>query len=87
MVFGNTAPYIAQLRLPFQMDEDVAVSKNFFFGSEKRKLELRGSAFNVANRHLFGSLVSNVSSSTFGTFTSPQSNQPRSVELSLRVSF
>jgi hypothetical protein len=87
MVYGNTPAYIAQLRLPFQLDEDVAVSKNIFLGSEKRKLELRGSAFNVANRHLFGSLVSNVSSSTFGTFTSPQSNQPRSVEMSLRLSF
>jgi hypothetical protein len=78
---------IAQLRQPNQLNEDVALSKTWNLGSEKRTLEFRGSAFNVANRHLLGSLSTNVSSATFGQFTNPQTNTPRNIEFSLRAQF
>jgi hypothetical protein len=65
------------------MDEDVALSKLFKI-TEKKSLEFRGSAFNVANRHLLGGLTTGITSSTFGQFTNPQSNQPRNIEGSLR---
>jgi hypothetical protein len=59
-----------------------------FSFSEKRNLEFRASAFNVANRHLLGTFSStSITSSTFGQFTNPQSNQPRNVEGSLRFRF
>jgi hypothetical protein len=86
-VYGNTPPVIAQLRQPNQLNEDVALSKTWNLGSEKRTLEFRGSAFNVANRHLLGSLSTNVSSATFGQFTNPQTNTPRNIEFSLRAQF
>ena len=71
------------LRNAWQLDEDVALSKDFRLG-EKRSMEFRGSAFNIANRHLLGGINSTVGNSAFGQFTNPQSNLPRNVEFSLR---
>jgi hypothetical protein len=68
------------------LSEDVALSKNFKF-SEKKVLEFRASAFNIANRHLLGSVTTSITSSSFGQFTAPQSNQPRNIEGSLRFRF
>ena len=57
-VFGNVPAVIPSLRQPIQLSEDVAISKDFPVGhSEKRSFEFRGSAFNVANRHLLGGLT------------------------------
>ena len=65
-----------------------AVSKNFVFGqSEKNIIEFRASAFNVGNRHLLGGLNTAINNSNFGTFSNPQSNLPRNLQFSLRVSF
>ena len=86
-VYGNTPVVIAQLRQPNQLNEDVAMSKVWNLGSEKRTMEFRGSAFNVANRHLLGGLQTNISSATFGQFTNPQTNTPRNIEFSLRLAF
>ncbi len=86
-IYGNTPAVIAQLRQPIQLNEDVALSKVWNLGSERRTIEFRGSAFNVANRHLLGSLSTNVSAATFGRFTNPQTNVPRNIEFSLRVQF
>jgi hypothetical protein len=85
-VFGTTGAIIPGLRNPIQMDEDVALSKIFKAG-EKRSFEFRGSAFNLANRHLLGSLGTSITASTFGQFTNPQANLPRNVEFSLRFKF
>jgi hypothetical protein len=85
-VYGNLGAVVPGLRSPLQLDEDVAISKSYKF-TERRILEFRASAFNVANRHLLGSPTTSITSSTFGQFTSPQSNQPRNVEGSLRFRF
>jgi len=88
MVYGNLPAVLAHLRQPSQLNEDVAVSKSFRFGhQEVRRLEFRASAFNVANRHLLGGITTGATSATFGRITSPQSNQPRNVEASLRFTF
>ena len=87
MVYGNLSSTIAQLRQPMQLNEDLAMSKTFNLGAEKRSLELRGSAFNLANRHLLGSLSTGLTGTTFGQFTNPQTNQPRNIEFSLRFSY
>jgi hypothetical protein len=47
-------------------------------------MEFRGSAFNIANRHLLGGINTTVGNSAFGRFTNPQANLPRNVEFSLR---
>jgi hypothetical protein len=86
-VFGNVGAVIPSLRQPFQLNEDVSVSKIFNLFSEKRTLEFRGSAFNIANRHLLGGLNTTVTNSSFGRFTNPQSNLPRNIEFSLRLKF
>ena len=86
--FGDLPATISQLRQPNQLSEDLAASKNFNFGhSEKNIIEFRASAFNVANRHLLGGLNTAINNSTFGTFSNPQSNLPRNLQFSLRVSF
>jgi len=70
------------------LNEDLAVSKRFPFGNqEARSVEFRASAFNIANRHLLGGITTGATSATFGRITSPQSNQPRNVEFSLRLTF
>jgi hypothetical protein len=85
--YGDTPAFIPQLRQPIQLNEDVALSKVWSLFSEKRTLEFRGSAFNVANRHLLGSLTTGINTATFGRFTNPQTNNPRNVEFSLRFQF
>lgn len=85
-VFGNLGAVVPGLRNPLQLDEDVALSKVFKF-TERKTLEFRASAFNIANRHLLGSLGTSITASNFGQFTAPQSNQPRNVEGSLRFRF
>jgi TonB dependent receptor len=86
--YGNVPAVIPQLYQPSQLNEDVAASKNFYFGSsEKNIIEFRASAFNVANRHLLGGLNTAINNSNFGTFSNPQSNLPRNLQFSLRVSF
>ena len=88
LTYGNVPGLIPQLRNPNQYDEDVALSKVFPVGhTEKKVFEFRASAFNVANRHLLGSLGTNITASNFGQFTNPQSNSPRNVEFSLRFKF
>jgi hypothetical protein len=86
--YGDVPAVIPQLYQPNQLNEDVALSKNFPFGSSERKnVEFRASAFNVANRHLLGGLNTGINSAAFGTFSNPQSNLPRNLQFSLRLSF
>ena len=86
--YGDVPGSISQIYQPNQLSEDVAASKNVLFGrSEKNIIEFRASAFNVANRHLLGGLNTNITNATFGTFSNPQSNLPRNLQFSVRVSF
>jgi hypothetical protein len=86
--YGDVPAVVPHVYQPSQFNEDVAVSKNFPFGSsERRNVEFRASAFNVANRHLLGGLQTNITNANFGTFSNPQSNLPRNLQFSLRVSF
>jgi hypothetical protein len=54
-------------------------------------VELRGSAFNIANRHTIGgnagAINTNLDSGTFGMITNPQTNNPRSIQLGLKIVF
>ncbi len=83
--YGNTPALIPQLRGPRLLSEDVAVLKNF--GGEKRYLEFRASAFNVANRHRLGGIDQNLDSSTFGRINNPQINSPREIQFGLKFYF
>jgi hypothetical protein len=88
LTYGNVPAVIPNLYQPAQLGEDVAASKSFKFGkSETNSVEFRASAFNVANRHLLGGLNTNINNAAFGMFSNPQSNLPRNLQFSLRVSF
>jgi hypothetical protein len=87
MVYGNMASALPELRQPSQFNEDLAVSKTFFLGTESLPLEFRAAAFNATNRHLLGGLQTNINSPQFGQFSNPQSNLPRSIQFSLRLSY
>jgi hypothetical protein len=73
-VYGNTPRNIAQLRTPWDRSEDVSLLKNFYF-AEQKYVELRGSAFNVGNRHTIGgnagAIHTSLDSGTFGMITNP----------------
>ncbi len=85
-VFGTAGAVVPGLRNPWQMNENVALSRIFKI-TERKTLELRGSASNVANRHWLTSLNTTVTSSAFGTFSNPQAELPRNIEFSLRFQF
>ncbi len=86
-VFGNVGAIVPGLRLPMQLNENVALSKVFKLGSEKKTLEFRASALNVANRHFLTGINSTLTSSAFGTFSNPQAELPRNIEFNLRFKF
>ncbi len=86
--YGDVPAVIPHLYQPNQLSEDVAASKNIPFGkSDKNNIEIRASAFNVANRHLMGGLNTSITAANFGTFSNPQSNLPRNLQFSVRISF
>jgi hypothetical protein len=92
--FGNSGKELPYLRLPALLDEDITLAKSFALLKEGRQLEFKASAFNIANRVLFGGtggnggkgIDLNVEDSKFGYFTS-QANSARQVQLSLRLLF
>jgi hypothetical protein len=72
---------------PRLINMDFALYKDFSV-KERYKIDLRGEAFNLANRPDFANPATNESLSTFGTITSTLVNPlPRNIQLSLRVSF
>lgn len=85
-LYGNTPRNISQLRNPWNLSEDVSLLKNFYF-TEKRFIEFRASAFNIGNRHILGGINTSMESVTFGSITNPQTNNPRSIQLGLKVIF
>lgn len=54
---------------------------------ERMKLEFRGEAFNLANTPQFGGPNTSVNSSNFGVVTPSQNNDPRNVQLALKLLF
>lgn len=63
------------------------VEKNQYLG-EKYQLTFRGEAFNALNNVVFSGPTTSVSSASFGQIASlSQSNTPRNVQVSLRLTF
>jgi hypothetical protein len=85
--FGNASRTIPNVMGPRLINMDVALYKDFVI-KERYKIDLRGEAFNLANRPDFGNPSTNVSLSTFGTISSLLVNPlPRNIQLSMRVTF
>ncbi len=91
---GNAPREIATLRTPFNLNENFALGKKFFFG-EGVQAELRMEFFNVLNREITGgpsdTNVSNnraLTGGNFGYIQGPsQGNTPRQGQAYFRVSF
>ena len=89
--FGNAGYNI--LRQPGRNLSDVALSRRIPLGSEKRNLQFRAEAFNVANHTQFTTIdgaarfdaTGKQISSTFGAYTA--STKPRVISLALRLRF
>ncbi|MDQ2844511.1 MAG: hypothetical protein M3Y72_26380, partial [Acidobacteriota bacterium] len=84
--FGNSPRDIPWLRTPNELNEDVTLGKQFPLFGEGRYLEFKASAFNIGNRVRFGKPDTGVESATFGIVNS-QANNPREVQLNLRLVF
>jgi len=84
--FGNSGLNLPWLRTPALLEEDISLGKDFFLGSEARRLEFKASAFNIANRVQFGGVSMSVDNSNFGKFSS-RANTPREIQFSLRLMF
>ncbi|HJZ97000.1 MAG TPA: TonB-dependent receptor, partial [Candidatus Solibacter sp.] len=65
---------------------DLGLRKNVKL-TEKVKLQLRGDAFNAFNHPRFGGPDANPSDAAFGVVAKAQNNQPRGIELGVRVSY
>lgn len=81
--FGNATRYNPKLRaFPFR-NENVSLSKTFRI-TEALGLDLRGEAFNIFNRTVFGNPNGNLDSNAFGTVNS-QANDPRQMQVALKL--
>jgi hypothetical protein len=83
--FGNMARTVGYLRWRPYYNEDFSIFKNNRIG-ERFNLQLRAEAFNVLNRVVFRKPNTWVPAGEFGR-TFGQSNQPRTLQLQLRLMF
>lgn len=82
--FGNTGRYI-NLRGPANFSESLAILKDTLI-RERFKLQFRAEFSNPLNRVVFGSPDSNLSDTAFGKVLS-QANNPRNIQLGLKLNF
>jgi hypothetical protein len=83
--FGSTPRTLPDVREHGINNWDLSLFKNFAV-TERFTLQLRGEFFNMFNRVQFGAPVGTQGNANFGTINS-QGNQPRNVQLALRLSF
>ena len=85
----GTAPRVLDIRGPWNMNENMSLSKRFFVGKERRiSAELRFSYFNLFNRVVFGgpnTLL--VTDPNFGKVINSQNNTQRQGQAQFQVSF
>lgn len=76
-------PNIRDLR---PVNADFSIFKRFVF-TERLNLEFRAESFNLTNTPWFGAPNLTAGGAAFGTVTPSQANDPRNVQLALRLSF
>ena len=69
-MFGNATKYNPKVRNFWNQDESVSLAKSFRI-SEDVRIDLRGEAFNILNRTIFGAGSTNLNSNTFGSRHQP----------------
>jgi hypothetical protein len=84
----GTSPRVLPLRLPWNLNENISVSKKFFLVGERVRAELRFSYFNVLNRLIFGgpnTLL--LTDPNFGLVINSQANTQRQGQAQFQINF
>jgi hypothetical protein len=87
--FGDEPGYDPELRGQGIINFDLAVVRNFSV-RERYMIQFRAEVFNLANHTRFANPGTVMGTSTFGVITasgSSQQNQPRLIQLALRINF
>jgi hypothetical protein len=86
--FGNVGPAEPDVRSDWTRNIDTELSKNFGFAIRSREVtaQLRFEAFNLFNTAQFGAPNGSVTSTSFGTISS-QANDPRDLQVALKITF
>jgi hypothetical protein len=80
--FGNATRYNPKLRGFWTKNENISVAKSFRV-NESIRADLRGEAFNLFNRTVFGTGSTNLNAGAFGIVTN-QVNDPRQMQVALK---
>lgn len=81
--FGNATRYNPKVRGFWNNNENVSLAKTFSL-RENLRIDLRGEAFNVLNRTVFGTGNNNLNAADFGVVTN-QVNTPRQMQVALKI--
>ncbi len=80
--FGNVTRYNPKVRSFWGLNENISVAKTFHI-TERVRVDVRGEAFNLLNRVIFGTGNNNLDSNAFGQVTT--ANSPRQMQVGLKV--
>ena len=80
---GNATRHNPKARQPWNLNENFSLAKSFRI-TESVRVDLRGEAFNLFNRTIFGTGGSNLNSNDFGVVTN-QVNNPRQMQVALKI--
>ncbi len=83
---GNVSRYLPDVSLPTGKNWDTLIEKGFVF-RERYRLMFRGELLNAFNLVTFAGPTTSVTSTSFGYISLSQTNTPRNVQLSMRVTF
>jgi hypothetical protein len=83
--FGNAPPRNPSVRSPWQLNENVTLSRTLRFG-EGVRLDIRAEGFNLLNRVRWGGPDTGINNQNFGRVTS-QGNTPRQIQLGMKLNF
>jgi hypothetical protein len=81
--FGNATRRNPKVREFPVLNENISVAKSFPFG-EQRRVDFRWEAFNLFNRHRFGTGSTSLDSNTFGVVTGT-SGDARQMQVALKI--
>jgi hypothetical protein len=81
--FGNATRFNPKVRGFWNQSENVSLAKTFNIG-ERLRIDLRGEAFNIFNRVIFGTGSTNLNAGTFGVVAN-QGNDPRQMQVGLKI--
>ena len=83
---NTLGPVLPGIRTEIPVNVDFAIFKTFSI-TERTKMQFRANAYNLANTPQFGAPNTSFGSANFGLITLSQVNDPRIVELALKLSF